>query len=644
MRVSSNFHKRTNGPIGIGASVPLPLAPVRPDPADALTYEPYFGLTEKAFSLIADARFVYESPAFTAAREELLGGIRRREGLLVLTGEIGTGKTTLCRAVLRDLRRKTYSSLVPDPFASREDLLKTLLIDFDVLSVQELTSGPLQHASRTELSYLLAGFLESIPVDAHAIVIIDEAQNLATPLIEETRILADTFGTEGRLQIVFVGQPELHARLKLPEMRQVDQRVCGYHRLAPMSRDAVAGYLQHRLQAAGSKNDRELFPDDVVDALHRRSGGVPRLINRVCDRALQIAFDRRADHVDREILDTALIEVGAATLSPTWDAIVFAEPSAPAPESHPAPAPASAPVPVAPLPPEASTTPAAPGATTPAPDDGLIAALIADDFFADERVDTFQDDVENWLTTDLAASSRASTRASAPTGEATPAAPRVEPRRAPITPGLEVPARPVRTDWPQDVRAERYIDRLLRVWLKRIAIAVGIFLGAIAIMTVYTVWAPVTPEALPAPSEPAAPAVNVPPQPVTQADAPPATLAPESAPPVVLAPEPAPPAPALVASTPAPNAVAPASTDVAAGYLVAVGVFASREHADQLLETLARADLPAMQRTLQRGTRELNQIVLGPFLTRAEAEADLQRLRRLGGFDDARVITGEPGR
>ena len=237
--------------------------------ADTLTYEPYFGLNEKPFSLNADPRFVYDSPTHVATSESLLAGIRRREGLLVLTGEIGTGKTTLCRAVLRDLGRKTYSSLVPDPFASREDLLKMLLIDFGVMSIQELTAGPLRQASRTELGYLLSEFLDSLAPDAFVVVIIDEAQNLSLPLIEETRILSDTFGAKGRLQIVFVGQPELHAKLKLPEMRQVDQRVCGYHRLAPMSREAVAGYIQHRLQVAGGRRDRVLFPPEVVDGLHQ---------------------------------------------------------------------------------------------------------------------------------------------------------------------------------------------------------------------------------------------------------------------------------------------------------------------------------------------------------------------------------------
>ena len=234
---------------------------------ETLTYEPHFGLIEKPFSLNADARFVYESAAYAATRDRLVSGIRRREGLNVLTGEIGTGKTTLCRDVIQELGRKTYSSIVPDPFASREDLLKMLLIDFGVLSIQDLTAGRLQHASRTELGFLLSDFLDKLTPESFAVVMIDEAQNLALPLIEETRILADTFGAHGRLQMVFVGQPELHSKLKLPEMRQVDQRVCGYHRLTPLTLEAATGYIRHRLQAAGGRSDRMLFTPEVNDIL-----------------------------------------------------------------------------------------------------------------------------------------------------------------------------------------------------------------------------------------------------------------------------------------------------------------------------------------------------------------------------------------
>jgi type II secretory pathway predicted ATPase ExeA/cell division septation protein DedD len=607
---SGSFPKRSAAHIGEGASL-APLVAVRPDPADALTYEPYFGLTEKPFSLNADARFVFESPTFGAARDGLLGGIRRREGLLVLTGEIGTGKTTLCRAVLRDLRRKTYSSLVPDPFASREDLLKMLLIDFGVLSIQELTTGVLRNASRTALSYLLAGFLDSLPADAHAVVIIDEAQNLSMPLIEETRILADTFGAQGRLQIIFVGQPELHAKLKLPEMRQVDQRVSGYHRLAAMNLEAVAGYLSHRVKAAGGDVARELFPADVVDALYRRSGGVPRLINRVCDRALQLAYERQAESVSKEILENALSDVGAATLSPTWDAIVFAEP-------------ATRSAVVAGIPP-------APVAAAKSKTAAAVAGSIVDEFFAEERDDSFQDDVENWLATELASPAR-TPRPTPTSSTAAPVPPRPEPRRTTMAPRLEVPARPVRTDWPADVRSERYIDKLIRVWVKRAAITAAVLLVVIAaIAGGYSVWSKsvITDQAQAAPDAPA-PAARLLTEPAPQAKAE-ATTAPAPAAPAEEAPA-AVAAAAPVEATP----VAPTSD-----YFVAVGVFASREHVNQIVDTLERAGLPAMQRSLQRGTRELNQIVLGPFLNRGDAAKDLQRLRELGGFDDAHVIAAD---
>src|SRR5688572_16902358 len=117
----------------------------------SLTYEPFYGLREKPFSLSPDPRFLYRSPAHGPAFDELHAGIRRREGLIVLTGEIGTGKTTLCRAVLRQLDRRTFSSFVSDPFVSREDLLKALLVDFGVISIGDLTRGRFAGASRSEL-------------------------------------------------------------------------------------------------------------------------------------------------------------------------------------------------------------------------------------------------------------------------------------------------------------------------------------------------------------------------------------------------------------------------------------------------------------------------------------------------------------
>jgi hypothetical protein len=128
----------------------------------SLTYEPFYGLREKPFSLSADPRFLFRSPTHAPAFDALLAGIRRREGLIVLTGEIGTGKTTLCRSVLEHLDRRTFAAFVPDPFVSREDLLKTLLVDFGVISIGDLASGRFNGASRSDLSYPLYEFLDSL--------------------------------------------------------------------------------------------------------------------------------------------------------------------------------------------------------------------------------------------------------------------------------------------------------------------------------------------------------------------------------------------------------------------------------------------------------------------------------------------------
>ena len=153
-----------------------------------LTYEPHYGLKAKPFSLSTDPRALYKSPAHGAVLDDLLSGIRRREGIVVLTGEMGTGKTTLCRAALYQLDRKTFTTFVPDPLLSREDLLRMLLVDFGEVSVDDLRRGRLTGASRPDLSYQLYEFLTSLEsVDAFAVLVIDEAQHLAQPLLEEIR-------------------------------------------------------------------------------------------------------------------------------------------------------------------------------------------------------------------------------------------------------------------------------------------------------------------------------------------------------------------------------------------------------------------------------------------------------------------------
>lgn len=288
-----------------------------------LTYEPYYGLREKPFSLSTDPKFLYKSAAHAGTFEDLLLAIRRREGLIVLTGDIGTGKTTLCKAVLERLDRKTFTTFVPDPFVTREDLLKMLLLDFGVMSVDDLKSGRMSGASRPELSYPLYDFLKSlVPLQAFAVLIIDEAQNLSSELLEEIRILSDLESPDKMLQVVLVGQLELQAKLKLPEMRQLDQRVSARCSLNPLSREGVAGYISHRLGVAGGADDRVHFSPNAVDAVFRASGGIPRVVNLICDRALHRGHLARKSVIDLEAVTQAIDDLGVGSLTAPSAALV----------------------------------------------------------------------------------------------------------------------------------------------------------------------------------------------------------------------------------------------------------------------------------------------------------------------------------
>jgi general secretion pathway protein A len=308
-------HRSTGGSFELAHSRSLPAGQ-----SPSLTYEPHYGLKEKPFSLSADPRFLYRSPAHAPAFDELLNGIRRREGLIVLTGEIGTGKTTLIRSVLQHLDRRTFTAFVPDPFVSREDLLKMLLVDFGVVSLADLKRGSLAGASRPDLSYPLYEFLDSlVPLQAFAVLIIDEAQNLPLTLLEEIRILSDLEQREKLLQVVLVGQPELKSNLKMPQMRQVDQRVSVRCELTPLGVTEVGKYIRHRLTVASENGNPVQFSDNAIAAVFKASGGVPRVINLICDRALQ-----RGHQTQATLIESALIQDAATSLGiepPRQDAV-----------------------------------------------------------------------------------------------------------------------------------------------------------------------------------------------------------------------------------------------------------------------------------------------------------------------------------
>ena len=307
------------------ATDPQSAAPPATPFSPSLTYELYYGLKEKPFSLSADPRFLLRTPTHGPAFDDMLSGIRRREGLIVLSGDSGTGKTTLVRSVLQNLDRRTFSAFVPDPFVSREDLLKMLLVDFGVVSIADLKRGSLNGASRPDLSYPLYEFLDSlVPLQAFAVVIVDEAQNLPLPLLEEIRILSDLEGREKLLQVVLVGQPELRANLKLPQVRQVDQRVSVRCELSPLGLEDVAGYVRHRLNIAGDGDSRAEFTDEAIAVVHRGSRGTPRLINKICDRALTRGYALRVNRIDADIATVAVHDAALDREEPSPRAAITA--------------------------------------------------------------------------------------------------------------------------------------------------------------------------------------------------------------------------------------------------------------------------------------------------------------------------------
>ena len=310
-----------------------------PPDSGSLTYEPRFGLREKPFSLSSDPRFFYSGSSHGASFETLSAGIRRREGILALMGEVGTGKTTLCQAVLQALDRRIFAAFVPDPFLSREDLLKTLLVDFGVVSVDEIRNGRLRGATRTDLSYPLYDFLASLkPLKAFAVVMIDEAHNLKTDLLEEIRILSDLEKNhEKLLEVMLIGQPELQERLASPGMRQLAQRVSVRCELVPLRRDEVKGYITHRLSVAGN-DGRVRFTEQAVDSVATVSGGIPRVVNLICDRSLLHAAKSGMSIVNSEHVAAAVADLRMPVSRPL-EPVPPALPQAFAPPTQPSPVP-----------------------------------------------------------------------------------------------------------------------------------------------------------------------------------------------------------------------------------------------------------------------------------------------------------------
>jgi general secretion pathway protein A len=269
-------------------------------------YEEYFGFVQAPFSLTPDPRFLYRSESHDLALQQVWQAIRRKEGFIVLTGDIGTGKTTLCRAILEQLDRRTFTALVLNPFISEEDLLRLILQDFGVVSRDEIKRGRLNGIRKQELIDALNDFLLSLlPLGASALLIIDEAQSLPLQVLEQVRILSNLETNKDKLlQIVLVGQLNLRDLLRSPGLRQLDQRVSVRYQLRPLTIEETGAYVAHRLTIAGG-GSAVGFTGKAIAHVHRYTGGIPRLINLVCDRALLGGYSQRTARIAPAFVDNA---------------------------------------------------------------------------------------------------------------------------------------------------------------------------------------------------------------------------------------------------------------------------------------------------------------------------------------------------
>jgi general secretion pathway protein A len=265
-------------------------------------YEKYFGLTERPFSIAPDPRFLYMSQQHREALAHLLYGVGEGGGFVQLTGEVGTGKTTICRCLLEQLPDNVDVALILNPRVTALELLASLCDELRIQYAKDTTS------IKVLIDVLNAYLLDTHAKGRRAILMIDEAQNLSAEALEEVRLLTNLETTrEKLLQIILIGQPELRELLAREYLRQLSQRINARFHLEPISRAETAAYIRHRLQVCGARES--IFNENAVDLVHKLSAGVPRLINVLCDRAMLGTFVEGKRKVDVAIVHRAAVEV-----------------------------------------------------------------------------------------------------------------------------------------------------------------------------------------------------------------------------------------------------------------------------------------------------------------------------------------------
>jgi general secretion pathway protein A len=272
-------------------------------------YTDFYQLWEEPFRITPDPRFLYLTPQHREALNHMLYGLSERKGFICITGEVGAGKTTLCRALLNGLPETWHSALILNPVLTETQLLRAIVDEFGIET---------RRRDRLGLLTLINDFLLRINCRARdAVVIIDEAQDMPHKTLEMTRLLTNLETEKQKLlQIVLVGQPELRDRLRRPRLRQLAQRITVRYHLQNMSRQDTEGYLRHRLRVAGVKEEggRPVlrFDRGAIREIHRYSRGTPRLVNAVGDKALLAGYVYRTSRINRRIVRRAIRELKEA--------------------------------------------------------------------------------------------------------------------------------------------------------------------------------------------------------------------------------------------------------------------------------------------------------------------------------------------
>jgi general secretion pathway protein A len=267
-------------------------------------YYQYFGLTEAPFSIAVNPRYLFMSPRHRDALAHLLYGVGAGGGFILLTGEVGTGKTTINRCLLEQLPPDTDVAIILNPALNAIELLASAC---DELGIQY---DPQQHTLKTLTDKLHSFLLENHTRGRKTVLLIDEAQHLDFDVLEQIRLLTNLeTNSEKLLQIILIGQPELAHMLAQPELRQLNQRITARYNLDPLTLDETGAYIQHRLQVAGMSPERVIFSGSVVRGIYKATRGIPRVINVLCDRMLLGAYGRKKSRADHDMLRLAVREV-----------------------------------------------------------------------------------------------------------------------------------------------------------------------------------------------------------------------------------------------------------------------------------------------------------------------------------------------